>query len=248
MSKLVSLPLLAIYLAALYVPLPLVSLVWGALGGAAGVVGMQLFYRALSAGAMTVVAPITAVTSAAIPVVVGLAAGDHTEGLRLLGVGCALAAIGLVSAAPRPPGQQLIVTPRLVAAALGAGISFALFFILIAAAGDAAGGYAGLWPIAASQLSALVVGGVLLALTRPGGWPRAGALSWTFVAGPFDMTANALYLLATRHGQLSLVAPLAALYPVTTVLLALIVDHERLRGIQIAGLALAAVGMVLVST
>jgi drug/metabolite transporter (DMT)-like permease len=32
------------------------------------------------------------------------------------------------------------------------------------------------------------------------------------------------------------------------VLLALIVDHERLRGIQIAGLALAAVGMVLVST
>ena len=248
MSKLVSLPLLAIYLAALYVPLPLVSLVWGALGGAAGVVGMQLFYRALSAGAMTVVAPITAVTSAAIPVVVGLAAGDHTEGLRLLGVGCALAAIGLVSAAPRPPGQQLIVTPRLVAAALGAGVSFALFFILIAAAGDAAGGYAGLWPIAASQLSALVVGGVLLALTRPGGWPRAGALSWTFVAGPFDMTANALYLLATRHGQLSLVAPLAALYPVTTVLLALIVDHERLRGIQIAGLALAAVGMVLVST
>jgi hypothetical protein len=50
MSKLVSLPLLAIYLAALSVPLPLASLVWGALGGAAGVVGMQLFYRALSAG------------------------------------------------------------------------------------------------------------------------------------------------------------------------------------------------------
>jgi drug/metabolite transporter (DMT)-like permease len=247
-SKLVSLPLLAIYLAALYVPLPPASLLWGALGGAAGVVGMQLFYRALSAGAMTVVAPITAVTSAAIPVVVGLAAGERTEGLRLLGVVCALAAIGLVSAAPRPAGQELIVTRRLVATALGAGASFGLFFILIAAAGDVAGGYAGLWPVAASQLSALLVGGVLLAITRPGEWPRAGAFRWTLLAGPFDMTANALYLLATRYGQLSLVAPLAALYPVTTVLLALIIDHERLRGIQIAGLALAAVGLVLVST
>jgi drug/metabolite transporter (DMT)-like permease len=196
---------------------------------------------------MTVVAPITAVTSAAIPVVVGLAAGERTEDLRLLGVSCALVAIGLVSVAPRPPGQQLVVTRSLVAAALGAGASFALFFILIAAAGDAVGN-AGLWPIAASQLSALVVGGVLLASTRPGGWPRTGALRWTLIAGLFDMTANALYLLATRHGQLSLVAPLAALYPVTTVLLALIVDHERLRGIQVAGLALAGVGLVLVST
>jgi drug/metabolite transporter (DMT)-like permease len=248
LSKLVSLPLLAIYLAAFYVPLPAASLIWGALAGTAGVVGLQLFYRALSAGAMTVVAPITAVTSAAIPVVVGLAAGERADGLRLLGVVCALAAIGLVSAAPRPPGQELIVTRGLIAAALGAGAGFALFFILTAAAGDAAGGHAGLWPVAASQLSALVVSGVLLALTRPGRWPRGGAFSWTLVAGPFDMTANALYLSATRYGQLSLVAPLAALYPVTTVLLALIVDHERMRGIQIAGLAFAAVGLVLVST
>jgi drug/metabolite transporter (DMT)-like permease len=248
LSKLVSLPLLAIYLAAFYVPLPAASMVWGALAGTAGVVGLQLFYRALSVGAMTVVAPITAVTSAAIPVVVGLAAGERTDGLRLLGVVCALAAIGLVSAAPRPPGQELIVTRGLIAAALGAGASFALFFILTATAGDAAGGHAGLWPVAASQLSALVVSGVLLALTRPGRWPRSGAFRWTLVAGPFDMTANALYLLATRHGQLSLIAPLAALYPVTTVLLATIVDHERMRGIQVAGLAFAAVGLVLVST
>ena len=35
------------------------------------------------------------------------------------------------------------------------------------------------------------------------------------------MTANALYLAATRAGDLSIVAPLAALYPVSTVILAL---------------------------
>ena len=62
------------------------------------------------------------------------------------------------------------------------------------------------------------------------------------VAGPFDMTANALFLLASRTGDLSVVAPLASLYPVTTVILALIVDRERLRAVQVLGLALAVAG------
>jgi drug/metabolite transporter (DMT)-like permease len=248
LSKLVSLPLLAVFLLVLFVPLSMVSLIWGAFAGAIGLVGVWLFYRALSAGAMTLVAPITAVTSAAIPVLVGLLQGERPEGVRLVGVCCALLAIGLVSLAPRPAGQELVVTPRLISYALGAGLSFALFFILLAAAGDAADGDPGLWPIASSQISALLVGGVLLVLTRPAGRPRGASFGWTLVAGPFDMTANALYLLATRTGALSIVAPLAALYPVTTVLLALLVDRERLRALQIVGLALAAVALVLVST
>ena len=61
------------------------------------------------------------------------------------------------------------------------------------------------------------------------------------------MTANVLYLLATRGGDLSVVAPIAALYPVTTVILALIIEHERLRGIQLAGLTFAVAALVLVS-
>jgi uncharacterized membrane protein len=67
------------------------------------------------------------------------------------------------------------------------------------------------------------------------------------VAGPFDMTANALFLLASRTGELSLVAPLASLYPVSTVILALLVDREPLRVIQVLGLALAVAALVLVS-
>jgi drug/metabolite transporter (DMT)-like permease len=247
LSKLVSLPLLAIYLVATYVPISPIGLAWGGLAGVAGVVGLVLFYRALSAGAMTVVAPVTGVTSAAIPVVVGLLAGERPSGLQLVGVGCALLAIALVSISPPPSGNRQTVTGRLVAAALGAGIGFALFFILIALAGDAAGGSPGLWPIAGSQLSALIIGGLLLLMTRPAPWPRQAGLRWTMVAGPCDMTANALYLVATRGGDLSVVAPLAALYPVTTVILALIIDQERLRGVQVAGLAFAVAALVLVS-
>jgi uncharacterized membrane protein len=72
LSKLISLPLLAVFFALTYVSPHPASLSWGALGGAAGMVGLGLFYRALSAGVMSVVAPVTA---AAIPVAVGLALG-----------------------------------------------------------------------------------------------------------------------------------------------------------------------------
>ena len=55
-----------------------------------------------------------------------------------------------------------------------------------------------------------------------------------------DITANATYLIAAYQGDLSVIAPIASLYPASTVLLALAVDRERLRAIQIAGLGVAA--------
>jgi drug/metabolite transporter (DMT)-like permease len=247
-SKLVSLPLLAIYLIAMYVPITPIGLTWGAMAGVAGLVGLVLFYRALSAGAMTIVAPVTGVTSAAIPVVVGLVWGERPSGARLLGIGCALLAIALVSITPNPSGRPQVVSWRLIVVALGSGAGFGLFFILLAVANEAAGGSVGLWQIAGSQLSALIIGGLLILMVRPGPWPRGVGLRFTMVAGPCDMTANALFLLAARTGDLSIVAPLAALYPVTTVILALVIDHERLRGVQIAGLAFAVAALVLVSS
>ena len=247
LSKLFSLPLLVLYLALFYVSPTSASLAWGAVSGLVGMVGVVLFYQALSAGAMTVVAPITAVTSAAIPVAVGLLSGERPGAVRLIGVFCALVAIALVSLAPGRPGSPTLVTGRLIGLAVAAGVSFALFFVFLAVAGDAAGGDAGMWPVGTAQLAALLLGGLLLALTRADGWPRDRALRWSLVAGPFDMTANAIFLVASQRGDLSLVAPLAALYPVTTVVLALLVDRERLRGVQVIGLVLALVALLLVS-
>jgi drug/metabolite transporter (DMT)-like permease len=247
-SKTVALPLLVCYLVLLSAPLHSETLAWGASAGAFGMVGMVLFYRALAAGAMSVVAPVTAVTSAAIPVVVGLAAGERPGSPGLTGVACALVAIALVSLAPSHPRHPTVVTPALLGLAVGAGVGFGLFFVFLARAGDAAHGNSGLWPIAASQCAALLIGAILMLLARPERWPRGRSLGWSCIAGPFDLSANALYLVATRHGDLSVVAPLAALYPVTTVVLALLVDRERLRLVQIAGLILAVAALVLVNT
>lgn len=255
LSKLASLPLLALYLLLLPTRVDGAGLAWGALSGVFGALGVIVFYRALAAGAMTVVAPIASVTSAAIPVVVGLASGERPGPVALVGVTCALVAIALVSLAPPRPGVVSVVTGRLVGLAVAAGVGFALFFVLLARANVAAGGDAGLWPIASAQLAALVLTGVLVLAVRTRRttavpdrrWPRGRSLAWTATAGPLDMSANALFLVATRYGDLSLVAPLAALYPVTTVLLALAVDHERLRPVQVLGLVLALAALLLVS-
>lgn len=255
LSKLFSLPLVALYLALVPSPLDAGSLAWGALSGLFGAVGVVVFYRALSRGAMTVVAPITSVTSAVIPVAVGLAAGERPGAVGLVGVTCALTAIALVSLAPARAGTVPVVTGRLVVMAVVSGVGFALFFVFLARANVSAGGDAGLWPVASAQVAALFLTGVLLLVAQNrraggpggGGWPRGRSLAWAAVAGPFDMSANALYLVATRYGDLSLVAPLAALYPVTTVLLALVVDGERLRPLQVVGLVLALGALLLVS-
>jgi len=246
LSKLVAMPLLAVYLIATYAPPVPASLAWGGIAGASGMIGLVVFYRALSAGAMTVVAPVTAVTSAAIPVLVGLSRGEQPTSWQLIGVGCALVAIALISLVRPQPGRASVVTPRLVAAAVVAGIGFAGFFVFLAIAGQVAG-HTSLWPNVASQCSAIVLAGLVIAVRRPRGRPKGPSLRWTVAAGPFDMTANVLYLLATRHGPISVVAPLAALYPVSTVILALVVDREPLRAVQVVGLLLAVLTLVLVN-
>lgn len=247
-SKLIGLPLLGLYQLLSYVPPQLAPMAWGAVAGAAGIGGLGLFYRAMAAGAMAVVAPVTAVTSAAIPVVVGLALGEPTTGVRLAGISCALTAIALVSLAPRRSGEPTTVTGPLLGLAFASGACFALYFLFIARAARAGAGDLGLWPVVASQLSALVLGGAVLLLFRPRPWPSGRrTLGWMALAGPFDMTANALYLLASRTGDLSVVAPLASLYPVTTVVLAMLVDHERVRSVQVVGLVLAVAALLLVA-
>ena len=138
--------------------------------------GLTVFYRAMAAGAMAVVAPVTAVTSAAIPVVVGLLLGEPTTGLRLLGIGCALVAIALVSLSPPRPGEPTRVSASVLGLAVAAGSAFALYFLLVARAGRVSTGEIGLWPVVASQLSALVLGGIAILVRRPRPWPRGRSL------------------------------------------------------------------------
>lgn len=217
---------------------------WGALAGVAGFVGLVLLYRGLAAGAMAIFAPVTAVTAAVVPLGAGLVLDESPGTLALIGVCCAIIAIGLMSVQVAASGRQAVVTPRLILLALAAGTMFGVFFILLGRAGD----NAGMWPVLGVRVGSITLGLLLVARQRVSLRLDRPVLRWTVTAGVFDITANALYLLAAQRGLLSVVAPVAALYPASTVLLALLVDRERLRPVQLAGLGLAATALVLVAT
>jgi drug/metabolite transporter (DMT)-like permease len=214
----------------------------GFAGGVVGLWGIVLLYRGLSQGSMAVVAPITAVTSALVPIAAGLLQGERPPPAALIGALCAVGAIGLVSLAPSKGGMAAEVTSRTIGLALLAGACFGAFFIVLHYTGPDAG----MWPMVGVRASSIPVG-VLLAI-RAGVSLRLrggsiGALA--LAAGSGDSLANGAYLLAVQHGDLSVIAPIAALYPVSTVLLALMVEKERIRLLQLAGLGLAAAALVL---
>ena len=217
--------------------------VWGVAAGVAGSAGVALLYRALAIGTMSIVAPITAVCAAAVPVLVALALGERPGILAGMGIVLTAVAITLLSrgqsSAP-PAGKRWATTS--IGMALISGVAVGLFFLCLAQTSDDAG----LWPLIAGRSVSVPLFG-LMAARKPQSVRLELRVAMTAVGcGTVDMLANALYLIATRHGPLSLVATLASLYPASTVLLARVTLGERLSGSQALGVACALVAVVLI--
>jgi drug/metabolite transporter (DMT)-like permease len=220
------------------------DLAWGAAAGIAGAIGLALLYRGLARGPMGVVAPISAVLSASIPVLVGVALGERPRWTALAGVALALPAIVFLSRpAAGDTGGSGVPIGRSVRIAIGSGLAIGAFLVFLGQAGEGAG----LWPLLPARVASFGFLGVLALAIRSPLRPTRGSVPLIVGAGLFDMTANILYLLAVQRGLLSLVAVLVSLYPGSTVLLARIVLGDRLRRVQLAGLALAGVSVVLIS-
>jgi drug/metabolite transporter (DMT)-like permease len=233
------------------------DLAWGLAAGLGGAAGVALLYHGLAVGQMSVVAPVTAVGGAAIPVVFGLLTGDRPGAPALAGVVLALTAVAVLcvsapqdedSAEPLgPAGGQVALQRRgtlqagLVAGLL-AGAGFGLFFICV----ERAGSGAGLWPLVAARVSSVTALGILVMATGSIALRRRDA-ALIVVVGLLDALANVGYLLATRRGPLSIVALLASLYPAVTVLMARVALGERLSAVQSAGLAAAGVAVGLIA-
>ncbi|MHA6626951.1 multidrug DMT transporter permease [Pseudonocardia sichuanensis] len=120
------------------------ALVIGALAGVAGASGLLLYLRALAVGPMGVVAPLSAVISAGLPLVVGLLGGELLGPVAVLAIGLALVAILLATAGTRRDAAAS--TGLLLGLAAGAG--FGLFFVGL----DATPSDSGLWPLLAGRV------------------------------------------------------------------------------------------------
>jgi uncharacterized membrane protein len=178
------------------------ALGWGLLAGLAGGIGVPMFYRGLAEGSMNVVAPLAALTSAAVPVVAGALFGERPSTSAWVGIGLAVVA-GVVVGISLPPGE----TPRAASAAsvrgvvlaLLSGVCFGGFFVLISQAEPAAG----LWPVTAAKMAgSLVAGGTLLVALRAGGVLTAWRTPVASGVGPVSTPARPAELAAVLGSAL----------------------------------------------
>ncbi len=213
---------------------------FGALAGLAGSSGLLMYFRGLARGPMGVVAPLSALAGAGLPLAVGLVAGEHSGPVTLSGVVVALVAIALATAGTFH--DRIAVGGLLLG--IGSGVGFGLFYVAL----DATSPESGLWPLLAAKLAAVAVFGSLVLARRTSGgalWARSGLI---VLSGTADMMSNILFLLATRTGPLSVSAVLVSLYPVVVVLLARFVLRERLTLLQATSVAFALAASALLSS
>lgn len=206
---------------------------YGGLAGAAGSIGLVVYLRAMAAGPIGVVSPIAALVGAAVPVGWGVLLAGEQVGLRgSLGILLGLIAVGAVAYVP--DGAVDAASGASVLAAVLSGLAFGLFFVAL----DATPPGSGLWPLLAARIVAVTIM-VSAVLVRDRPLLPHGVGRLITVSGLADVAGNALFLLASRVGLLSLVGLLTSLYPVVALLVARWWLQERLTGLQAAGVVLA---------
>lgn len=231
------------------------SLAWAAVGGLGGLLGVTALYLALARGTMGLIAPLSGVIAAAVPVVISVVSGETIHPAALVGMLLALAAVGAVAmpasgdaaaTTPRPSRREQLIEWVLAAIA---GIGFAGYFLGVDQAHDAG---AGTWwtLLAARTAGFLVVLGFVVALIAARRLPSfagaAAAAPVLVLSAVGDLGGNLFYVLALGQTTLAVAVVLSSLYPVATALLARTFLGERLTPTAVAGVALAVGGVVLI--
>ena len=211
---------------------------FGALAGVGGMSGLLLYMRGLAVGPMGVVAPLSAVVGAGLPLVAGVLDGERPGPVGWLALAVALVAIGMASAGSRGDAAA----GAGLAYGLGAGVGFGLFFVGLDMTPDGSG----LWPLVTGRVVSVAL--LSLALLSPARRGPLDGLRLMVLCGVLDTAANVLFLLAARSGSLSVSGVLVSLYPVVVVLLARFVLRERLTGLQLTGVGMALTASALLAT
>ena len=211
---------------------------WSVAAGAAGALGLVSFYAALSTGTMGVVAPVASL-GVAVPVLLGLLAGEQPSAGDWAGMAIAVTGI-LLASGPELSGG---VSPRpvVLAGVAAVGFGFALYCL---DRGSRESLLHTLWGMRLTSVAAFVV--VALVLRTAGGVGRSDLPALTAV-GLGDLFANALFAFASSRGLVSVASVLGSLYPVVTALLARFLLHERLRRIQSVGVVLSLTGIAVIA-
>lgn len=220
------------------------QLLLAALAGFAVTCELGLIYRAISHGDAFITAPTGALGTAA-AVGVGLIGGDPISVTVVAGLFLALLGGGVsawTSPSTRRPGGSPWRTAATCAAAAAA-VGTMLTSL------HSAGRLDPYWATAIEHVS--TSGSAAIAALAGGRWspcrrlpgraqmPKLGLIALAGAGGDLAYTS------ASRSGTLSIVSAISSLYPVATIALSRLLQHQRATRIQLAGIALALTGAVL---
>jgi drug/metabolite transporter (DMT)-like permease len=213
-------------------------LLWGAVAGLIGGIGLAAFYKALAIGTMGINAPLSAVITALVPLLFSFVTEGLPHAMQIVGFAMAMLSIWMIASPHGAAGK----TQGLVLAVV-AGIGFGGFLLFIKLAGSKSV----FWPLVSARTASTLLMLAIVLLSRRTWTMTRTALSWMLVAGILDSGANALFVAAAHHGRLDVAAVLSSLYPASTVVLARFVLKEHLSRMQFAGMVLALIAVVLIA-
>jgi drug/metabolite transporter (DMT)-like permease len=219
------------------IPNPM-TLALAALAGMLAVAGILGLYTGLAVGRMGVVAPVTGVIAATLPVVVGFIGQGWPPLPVVIGIVLALTAVILVSGSRDLTGRRSGIEY-----ALFGGVGLGLFNIAVGAFPE----HLVAWPLAVIKAGSLIpIAALVLVARRPWRVPRPIIPALLAVA-VLDLAGNGLYILATQAGRLDIAATLSSLYPVTTVVLAVVLLRERVTASHLVGIVMAGIAIALIA-
>lgn len=211
---------------------------WSLVAGTAGTTGLVAFYAALSSGTMGVVAPIASM-GVVVPVVLGVLRGEAPSTMTWAGI--VVAVTGIVLASGPELSGRVSARPVVLAGVAALGFGLALYAL------DTGGRVSIVHTLWGMRMATVLIFAVAATLTRSVGSVVPRDLPLLTAIGLADLSANALFAVASSRGLLSVASVLGSLYPVVTVLLARFVLHERLLRVQQVGVGLTLVGVALIA-
>ncbi|HEX7960966.1 MAG TPA: DMT family transporter [Terriglobales bacterium] len=211
---------------------------WASAAGLSNGIAIAAFYRALAISKMGITAPIAAVITAVLPVIVGSAREGLPRSFQLAGFVLAMVAIWMIAKPEAGDGR-----PRGIGLAILAGLGFSGYLVLIRYSGSTSA----FMSVALARLASLLLMFIIIMRNRRPWLPAPGPMWTAITAGIFDAIGGGFFLLAAQRGRLDVAAVLSSLYPASTVLLARIFLKEQLTLVQRIGITGALIAVPLIA-
>ena len=213
-------------------------LIEGVAAGLSGLAGLVCFYAALGSGRMGIVSPISSL-GVMLPLLIGLARGEHPTTLQKVGIAVAIVGIVLASG----PELRGGTSPRPVILAFVAAVTFGLaVYFMARGAQDSP-----IMTIVTMRVTQVGIISIIALVLRSFGGLLRSDLPRLAIIGGTDALANLMFTSAAALGLLSITSVLGSLYPMVTVVLAWRLNKERLASIQYWGIAATMCGIVAIT-